>query len=295
MSAHPRPRRSVLYVPASNPRAIDKARGLPCDAVVLDLEDAVAPEMKVAARQTALEAVRTGGFGPRELVVRVNALDTEWGAADLEALSRSGCDAILAPKVRTPDDVRAYEAALDGAPAALRLWAMIETALSIFRLEQIAATRYDTRLACFVMGTNDLARELRMRLDVERTPMAALLGLTVAAARAHGLAALDGVFNDFEDASGFECQCRQGLDFGFDGKTLIHPRQIGACNTVFSPSAAEVDWAQRVEAEFARPENAHKGALRLDGTMIERLHLAQARQVLALEAAIRAASVAHSS
>jgi citrate lyase subunit beta/citryl-CoA lyase len=281
-----RPRRSVLYVPASNARAIDKARSLPCDAVILDLEDAVAPEMKSAARETALAAARAGGFGHRELVIRVNALDTEWGPADLAAVSRCPCAAILAPKIRTAEDVRGYDAALDAAPRTLRLWTMIETALSLFRLEEIAASARNTRLDCFVMGTNDLAKELRMTLDVQRTPLTAVLGLAVAAARCHSLAILDGVFNNFEDASGFEWQCRQGLEFGFDGKTLIHPRQIEICNAVFTPSAAAVAWARRVKAEFARPENTTKGVLRIDGAMVERLHLTQAEHVLAQVAAI---------
>ena len=281
-----RPRRSILYVPASNTRAIDKARSLPCDAVILDLEDAVAPEMKSAARDTAVATLRVGGVGHREVIVRVNALDTEWGQADMAAVSQSTVNAVLVPKVRTAGDVRAYNAALTGAAHAVRLWTMIETALSIFRLEEIAAATCDTRLACLVMGTNDLAKELHMTLDAQRAPLSALLGLSVAAARCHGLTVLDGVFNDYDDAAGFAAQCRQGMEFGFDGKTLIHPRQIETCNAMFAPSPAAVSWAERVMAEFAKPENAQKGAIRLDGAMVERLHLAQAERILALAAAL---------
>jgi len=277
-----------LYVPASNTRAIDKARQLPCDAVVLDLEDAVAPEMKAAARDTALAALRDGGFGHREIIVRVNGLDTEWGAADLAAVSQCNADAVLVPKVRTEQDIAEYHQALNSAPAPMRLWAMIETARCVLRLDQIAATARSSRLSCFVMGTNDLAKELRAQLDHRRVPLAAILSLTVAAARAHELAILDGVFNAFEDDTGFEAQCRQGLEYGFDGKTLIHPRQIAICNSMFSPEPTMVAWARRVKAVFEEPENALKGAVRLDGAMVERLHLAQAERILALDAAIQA-------
>jgi citrate lyase subunit beta/citryl-CoA lyase len=277
-----------LYVPASNVRAIEKARQLPCDAVILDLEDAVAPESKPAARDRALAALREGGFGRRELIVRVNALDTEWGPDDLVAASHSEADAILVPKIRTGRDVREYERALSSAPASTQLWAMIETALAALRLEEIAAAARDSRLTCFVMGTNDLAKELRMQLDPQRAPLAAILSLSIAAARAHGLGILDGVYNAFDDEAGFEVQCRQGLQYGFDGKTLIHPRQIEVCNSVFTPSAATLSWALRVKAAFEQPENALKGAVSLDGVMIERLHLTQAERILALEQAIQA-------
>jgi citrate lyase subunit beta / citryl-CoA lyase len=283
-----RPRRSVLYVPASNLRAIDKARTLPCDAVVLDLEDAVAPDIKIAARETALNVLREGGFGSREVVVRVNGLDTQWGADDLAALRQSNADAVLVPKIRTRQDLLAYDHALSGAPAALQLWAMIETALSMFRLEEIAAARHESRLTCFVMGTNDLAKELHMQLDHQRVPFTSLLALTVAAARAHGVALLDGVYNAFDDQAGLEAQCRQGLEYGFDGKTLIHPRQIDICNAVFSPSAASLAWALQVKTAFATAENCNKGVINVGGAMVERLHLAQAEQILALDAAIQA-------
>jgi len=283
-----RPRRSVLYVPASNARAIEKSRKIACDAVILDLEDSVAPDAKPAARDTALAALRDGGFGHREVIVRVNALDTEWGAADLSAVSQSTADAVLVPKIRTGRDVLEYDSVLSGAPASMELWVMIERALTLFRLEDIAGAVRVSRLTCFVMGTNDLANELRMTVDVRRAPLTAMLGLTVAAARAHSLSVLDGVYNAFDDETGFEAQCRQGLEYGFDGKTLIHPRQIDICNSVFTPSTATVAWAERVKEAFGKPGNARKGVLSLDGVMVERLHLVEAERVLALNAAIRA-------
>ena len=283
-----RPRRSVLYVPASNARAIEKSRKVACDAVILDLEDSVAPDAKAAARDTALAALRDGGFGHREVIVRVNALDTEWGSADLNAVSQSTADAVLVPKIRTARDVLEYDSALSGAPASMQLWVMIERALTLFRLEDIAGAVRVSRLTCFVMGTNDLAKELRMQIDARRAPLTAMLGLTVAAARAHRLSVLDGVYNAFDDEIGFEAQCRQGLEYGFDGKTLIHPRQIDICNSVFSPDAATVAWASRVKEAFGKTENARKGVLSLDGVMVERLHLAEAERVLALDASIRA-------
>jgi citrate lyase subunit beta / citryl-CoA lyase len=283
-----RPRRSVLYVPASNARAVEKARKVACDAVILDLEDAVAPDLKPAARDSVLTALRGGGFGHREVIVRVNALDTEWGLDDLSAVSQSMADAILVPKIRTGRDVLEYDSLLSAAPASMQLWVMIETALSVFRLEDIAGAARVSRLACFVMGTNDLATELRMQLEAGRAPLTTMLGLTVTAARAHKLSVLDGVYNAFDDEIGFEAQCRQGLEYGFDGKTLIHPRQIEICNSVFSPDDATVAWAGRVKAEFGKPENARKGVLSLDGVMVERLHLAEAERLLAMDAAIRA-------
>jgi citrate lyase subunit beta/citryl-CoA lyase len=285
-----RPRRSVLYVPASNARAIEKARALPCDAVVLDLEDAVAPEKKASARESVSTVLRDGGFGHRDVIVRVNALDTEWGAADLAAISQTTAHAVLVPKVRNRADVLAYEKALAHAPSTLQLWSMIETAIGLLKLDEIASCARDTRLACFVLGTNDLAKEMRMQMDHRREPLTAFLSLTVAAARAYELTVLDGVYNAFEDAAGFEAQCQQGLAYGFDGKTLIHPRQIDICNAVFSPSPATVTWAEKIRAAFALPENAAKGAINLEGAMVERLHLTQAERVLALDAAIRSSA-----
>jgi citrate lyase subunit beta/citryl-CoA lyase len=274
-----RPRRSALYLPASNAKAIAKARVLPCDVVILDLEDAVAAGAKVLARKQAVEAVREGGFGPRELVVRVNGLDTEWAEADLAALAQAPPDVILAPKVSSAHDVEAYAERLGG--GAPRLWVMIETAASLFRLDEIAGCGRSGPLAGFVLGTNDLAKETGAQPDTLRAPFIGVLGLAVAAARAHGLTVLDGVFNDLEDLDGFSVQARQASSFGFDGKTLIHPDQIEPCHVAFAPSAEAVAWAGRIVEAFEDPANAGKGAIRLDGRMVERLHLHQARRTLA--------------
>jgi len=273
-----RRRRSALYLPASNRRAIDKARTLAADVVILDLEDAVAPDLKATARAQAIAAVAAGGFGGRELVVRVNGLDTDWGADDLRALAAVRPDAILVPKVDDAAAIGRYATALGGNDTPI--WAMIETTLAVFRLEAIAATRCHGPLAAFVMGTNELAREMGAQPDLMRTPFLGILGLAVAAARAHGLAILDGVFNDIDDLAGLETQLRQAVTFGFDGKTLIHPSQIAACNRVFTPDDDAVAAAMRIVAAFDAPENAGKGAIRLDGRMVERLHLQQARRTI---------------
>jgi citrate lyase subunit beta/citryl-CoA lyase len=273
-------------MPASNAKAIEKARTLSCDVVVLDLEDSVAPDAKEAARAQALEALRVGGFGRRELVIRVNGIDTQWGADDLAAAAVSGADAVLVPKVSDAADVERYDAALAGAPASLRLWAMIETIRSIFRLEEIAAASRKGRLAAWVMGTNDLAKEMGASLNAARAPFLGMLGLSVAAARAYGLAILDGVYNDIEDAEGFTAQCAQALEFGFDGKTLIHPKQIEPCNAIFSPSEAAIAEARAIIDAFALAENASKGAIRVNGRMVERLHLFQAERTLAIAQAV---------
>ena len=281
-----RPRRSALYLPASNPKALTKARTLPADVVILDLEDAVAPENKIAAREQAVAALAEGGFGRRELVIRTNGLDTEWGAGDLAAAAAAGPDAVLVPKVSSPTEVRAYDTALAAAPAKTRLWIMIETCACLPVLHDLAACAADTRLAGLVLGTNDLAKEMRARPGPERTPFLPILTMAVAAARAHGLVVLDGVCNEFRELDRFTAEARQGLEFGFDGKTLIHPDQIAPCNAVFSPDATEIAWAEAVEAAFALPENAGKGAIKVDGRMVELLHLDQARRVLTVAAAI---------
>lgn len=281
----PRPRRSALYMPAANARAIEKARELPCDVVILDLEDAVAPDAKELAREQAVAAVRAGGFGRREVVIRVNGLDTPWGAEDLVAAIEAAPDAILAPKVSSAADVRHYGRPITGET---KLWVMIETCASIFALPEIAAVD-DASLAAFVIGTNDLAKEMRCRLTVERAPLLGPLSLAVAAARAHGLTILDGVYNGIEDDAGLAAQCAQGLDFGFDGKTLIHPRQVEAANAAFSPSADEVAWSRTIVAAFDSPENASKGVLGVEGRMVERLHLVEARRLIAVADAIAGA------
>lgn len=288
MSETGRPRRSALYLPASNAKAIAKAPTLPADIVILDLEDAVAPEAKEAAREAAVAAVREGGFGNREVAIRVNGLDTQWGADDLTAVAQSGADAILVPKIYGPADIDHYQAALVAAPASTQLWAMIETCACVSQLDAIAAKARTTRLSLFVMGTNDLAKEMRARLTPERTPFLPFLSMTVAAARAHGVALLDGVCNEFRDLDIFRAEAEQGLLFGFDGKSLIHPDQIAPCNEVFSPSADELAWAQAVIDTFALPENAGHGAIRVEGKMAELLHLEQARRLIAVAARIAA-------
>lgn len=284
-----RPRRSALYLPASNARAIEKARSLPADIVILDLEDAVAPEAKEAARAAAVAAVREGGFGGREVAIRANGLDTPWGAADLAAIAGSGADAALVPKVSTCDDIAQCNAALSAAPEAMQLWAMIETCAAVPRLDALAAMAATTRLSLWVMGVNDLAKEMRARQTPERTPFLPILSFAVAAARAHGLTILDGVCNEFRDMNVFRAEAEQGQLFGFDGKSLIHPDQIAPCNAVFSPSEAEIAWAQTVIAAFDLPENAGLGAIRVEGKMVELLHREEAQRLLAIAALIAAA------
>ena len=283
-----RPRRSVLYLPASNERAIDKARGLACDVVILDLEDAVAPDAKVLARAQALAAVQAGGFGSREVVIRVNGLDTPWGTEDLAAAAVAGADAVLVPKIASADDLSAYAAPLGGQT---RLWAMIETCAAIFALDPIGRASAVARVDAWVIGSNDLAKEMRCRPGVERAPLAAALSLSVMAARAHGLAILDGVFNEIADAEGLERQCAQGADLGFDGKTLIHPSQIPAANRAFTPDAQAVAWARTVVAAFDLTESVGKGVVQVAGRMVERLHLAEARRQIAVAEAITAYEV----
>jgi citrate lyase subunit beta/citryl-CoA lyase len=270
---------SALFLPASNPKAIVKARTLPCDVVILDLEDAVAPDMKAMARSAAVAAVNEGGFGSRALVVRVNGLETEWGRDDIAALVDAGVSTILAPKVSTAADVEAYEHCLGTTDVAL--WVMIETPRALFKLDEIGARAVGGPLRALVLGTNDLAKDLGARLDTAREPFLGALGLVVAAARAHGLLAFDGVFNDFEDDIGFAQQARQAVNFGFDGKSLIHPRQIELCNAAFAPDAAQLAWATKIVAAFAELGNQGKGAIRIDGKMVEPLHLAQARALIA--------------
>jgi citrate lyase subunit beta/citryl-CoA lyase len=285
-----RPRRSVLYMPGSNARALDKARTLPADALILDLEDAVAPDAKEVARAQVCEAVTRGGYGAREVMIRVNALETAWGEADLAAAARAAPDAILIPKVSDPETLASVGHLLrrHGAPERVRVWAMIETPLAILRCEAIARAARDatTRLSGFIMGTNDLAKETRARLTRERAPMLAWLSLAVAAARVYDLGVVDGVYNTLEDDAGLRAECEQGRDLGFDGKTLIHPNQIATANAVFAPTADEVDTARSIIAAFDRPENAGKGAIALNGRMVERMHAEMARRTVALADAI---------
>lgn len=272
--------RSVLYLPASNPRAVEKARTLPADVVILDLEDAVAPEMKAAARAAAVQALSEGGF--RGAVgVRINGLDTEWGAADLRSLSAANI--IVAPKVESAETVRALSEAM---PKGAALWAMIETPAAVLRLDAIAGA--GGALDALMFGTNDLSAALGCGASPDREPLKPWLAATVAAARAHGLLAIDGVFNALDDAPGLSADCAQGRLYGFDGKSLIHPTQIEAANAAFAPTSAEVAHARAVVAAFAAPEAAGLGVIRVDGRMTERLHLSAAERLLARDAACSA-------
>jgi citrate lyase subunit beta/citryl-CoA lyase len=289
-----RPRRSVLYMPGSNARALDKARTLPADGVILDLEDSVAPDAKEAARQQVVEAVKAGGFGGREVSIRINGVDTSWHADDLSAAAHAAPDVILVPKVSSPDTLELIgRRMLDmGTDHRTRVWAMIETPLAIFNILSIAAAARDseTRLAGFVMGTNDLAKDTRARLVPGRAPMLAWLSMCVAAARIHGIDILDGVYNDIGNTDGFAKECAQGVELGFDGKTLIHPSQIEPCNTAFSPTPADVEQARKMIAAFDLPENKGKGVVSIEGRMVERLHADMARRTVAIAEAISRAS-----
>lgn len=285
-----RPRRSILYVPGSNARALEKSRALDVDGLILDLEDAVAPEAKSSARDAIAASLAAGGFGHREVAIRINALATEWGAADLAMAAKAGADAVLLPKVFSPGDVVAARGALSaaGAPDRLALWAMMETPLAILNARDIAATARTMRypLTVFIMGTNDLAKETRGALVAGRAPMLAALSLTVLAARAYGIDVVDGVYNAFQDNDGFRVECAGGRDLGMDGKTLIHPAQVGPCNAVFSPAEAEIGWARRIIAAFDEPSNAGKGAISIEGRLVELLHRDMARRVVAIAEAI---------
>ena len=289
-----RPRRSVLYMPGSNARALEKAKTLPADGVILDLEDSVAPDAKEAARSQVADVVKGGGFGAREVFIRVNAVDTPWHAEDLAAAAQAAPDAILVPKVSTPETLELIGRRLLDmhTDAKTRVWAMIETPLAIFNILSIAAQAKDseTRLSGFVLGTNDLAKDTRARLVPGRAPMLPWLTTCLAAARIYGIDVLDGVYNDLGNAEGFVAECRQGVDLGFDGKTLIHPNQIEPCNTAFSPSADEVVWARKMIAAFDLPENKSKGVVSIDGRMVERLHAEMARRTVMIAEAIAARS-----
>jgi citrate lyase subunit beta/citryl-CoA lyase len=285
-----RPRRSALYMPGSNARAMEKAKTVLADVVIFDLEDAVAPDLKEQAREQVCAAVRAGGYGSRELVIRINTLDTPWGEADLAAVASAAPDAILVPKVSSADDLMAVGARLRNLNASerTRVWAMIETPLAILQAQTIAAAarNEDTRLSCFVLGTNDLAKDTRARLTPDRAPMLPWMMTALAAARAHGIDILDGVYNSLSNEAGFRVECEQGRDCGFDGKTLIHPNQIAVANELFAPSAQEVESARVIIAAFEQPEHAGKGAISLDGRMVERLHARMAERTLALAEAI---------
>jgi citrate lyase subunit beta / citryl-CoA lyase len=284
-----RPRRSVLYLPGSNARALEKARTLPADALILDLEDGVAPDAKDEARVAVCAAVKAKAFGKREVAIRINALATSWGRHDLLAAASARPDAVLVPKTASAHDVHAVEHGLAKAAEvdlSLAIWAMVETPRAILNLASLANA--GGRLSCLVMGTNDLIKDMRGGHTQDRQNLAAALGLSVLAARAHDLAIIDGVYNDIENAQGFAASCAQGKSFGFDGKTLIHPSQIDTANTVFGPSPEEVSRARKIIAAFDLPENSDKGAIKLDGQMVERLHAESAKRTVALADAIAA-------
>lgn len=275
------PLRSVLYIPASKPRALDKARGLPVDAIIFDLEDAVSVDEKVASRAILAEALATGGYGTRLKIVRINAFDTEWGRADAKAAAEMGADAILLPKVSTPADLDALAEITGDIP----LWAMMETPLGMLNAAAIAG---HPKLQGMVMGTNDLAKELQTRHRADRLPLQAGLGLCLLAAKANGLVIVDGVYNAFKDDEGLKVECDQGRDMGFDGKTLIHPAQVDVTNTAFSPSEAEVELARRQIEAFNEVEASGQGVAVVDGKIVENLHVATARDTLAKVVAIAA-------
>ncbi|MAS40180.1 MAG: CoA ester lyase [Porticoccaceae bacterium] len=279
-------------MPGANERALEKAKSLPADSLILDLEDSVAPEAKEAARNSVCSAVKDGGYGRRELVIRPNAIETPWGMEDLRAAVSVAPDAILVPKVANPGDITTVAKILGaiGASPRTKLWAMMETPSSILNVREIAALGADpeNRLACLVMGTNDLLKESRARALHDRIAVVPWLALAIVAARAYGLDILDGVYNDFRDPKGFAVECEHGRTLGMDGKTLIHPSQVGPCNEIFSPSEEEVEWARTIIAAFEQPENAHKGVITVEGRMVERLHLVQGKRTVAIAEAIEA-------
>jgi citrate lyase subunit beta / citryl-CoA lyase len=286
MATTARPRRSVLYMPGSNARALEKARGLAADGLILDLEDAVAPDAKETARRQVCEAVAEGGYGMRELLIRVNGLATPWGYADVAAAAKTTADAILLPKVESADMIRQVEAIMDsvGAPDGMAIWAMMETARGMLAAEEIASS--SPRLAGFVMGTSDLAKELHCAHTRDRLPMVTSLSLCLLAARGYGLAIVDGVYLDLKDDEGFEYACRQGVEMGFDGKTLIHPKTVDACNRIFSPQPQEVEWSRKIIVAHEAAAKEGKGVVVVDGKLIENLHVENAKRLVAMAEAI---------
>jgi len=291
-----RPRRSLLFMPGSNARALEKARNLPADALILDLEDSVAPDAKANARDQIAAAIAAKGFGKREIWIRTNSLDTPWWKDDAAMAGQAKPDGILVPKISTVDDLNVIAARLTevGADPSIRVWAMIETARSVLDADKLAAcardpkTGLETRLAGFVFGPNDISRETRIRMLPGRAAMIPMITHCILAAHAHGLEMFDGPYSDFSNVDGFAQECAQGRDLGFDGKTLIHPGQIDACNAVFTPPAEEVAEARRIVAGFELPENTARGAIQLDGRMVERLHADMARRTIAIADAIAA-------
>ena len=287
-----RPRRSLLFMPGSNARALEKARTLAADGIILDLEDSVAPDAKATAREQIAKAVAARGFGKREVLIRINALDSPWWVDDIGMAGEAQPDGILVPKVSTVDDLNAVADRLSdiNAPASIRVWAMIETARAVLDADKLAAASKDpeVRLAGFVFGPNDIARETRIRMKPGRAAMIPMITHCILATRAHGLEILDGPYGDISNIDGFAEECAQGRDLGFDGKTLIHPSHIDACNAIFTPPEAEVAEARRIIAAFEQPENASRGAIQLDGRMVERLHAEMAKRTIAIADAIAA-------
>jgi len=281
MEQRARPFRSVLYIPGSKDRALEKARGLPVDAIIFDLEDAVAPDEKVNARTTLAAALTEGGYGDRVRIVRINGLDTQWGEADAKAAAGMDCDAVLLPKVETTAQLDALAALIGDKP----IWAMMETPRGMLNAAEIAA---HPQLTGFVMGTNDLAKELQTRFRPDRLPMMAGLGLCLLAGKAEGIVIVDGVYNAFKDVDGLKAECDQGRDMGFDGKTLIHPAQVDVANAAFAPSDAEIDLAKRQIAAFEECEASGQGVAVVDGKIVENLHVVTAREILAKADAIAA-------
>jgi len=288
MATTARPRRSVLYMPGSNARALEKGRTLPADGLILDLEDAVAPDAKATARTTIREAIAAGGYGGRELVVRTNGLNTPWGYDDLVMAAGSGADAVLLPKVESADMVRQAEAVLraNGSPDGQTIWCMMETPLGMLNAKEIAGA--SPKLGGLLMGTSDLAKDLHAAHTRDRLPMITSLGLCLLAARAYGLAILDGVHLDLNDDEGFAHSCRQGRELGFDGKTLIHPKTIAACNEAFAPSADEVAFARRIIQAHAEAAAQGKGVVLVDGKLVENLHVENAKRLVSMAEAIQA-------
>ena len=287
-----RPRRSLLFMPGSNARALEKARNLAVDGVILDLEDAVAPDAKALARDQIAQAVAAKGFGKREVLIRINALDTPWWIDDLNMAGKVKPDGILVPKISSVADLTAVADRLSEIKAdpSIRVWAMIETARAVLDADKIAAASRasETRLAGFVFGPNDISRDSRIRMKPGRAEMIPMITHCVLATRAHGLEILDGPYSDIANIDGFAAECAQGRDLGFDGKTLFHPSHIPACNAIFTPPEDEVAMARKIIAAFEQPENASRGAIQLDGRMVERLHADMARRTIAIADAIAA-------
>jgi citrate lyase subunit beta/citryl-CoA lyase len=289
-----RPRRSVLFMPGSNARALEKARNLAADGIVLDIEDSVAPDAKGLARDQIARAIAAGGFGKREVLIRTNSLDSPWWMDDVTMAAKAAPDGILVPKISSIGDLGTIAKGLreTGAHPSIRVWAMIETARAVLHAEELAAASRNVapRLAGFVFGPNDISRETRIKMLPGRSTMLPMITHCVLAARAYGLEILDGPYSDFSDVNGFALECSQARDLGFDGKTLIHPGQIEACNAIFTPPSEEVAQARRIIAAFERPENASRGAISLDGQMVERLHAEMARRTIAIADSIAALS-----